>query len=148
MKLAYAPRKGIPHGASSAKNFTIDRRFTPAIGGTGMKSRNAQRCILGAVVVTLLFMEAWNTTAARSSATTICEAVRVDPTAAFALANPTSGGAIVLDATSNVRLEALPDPTLTAGAASPFAPPAASLDQVRNGSAASPVSPANWVNGN
>ena len=29
-----------------------------------------------------------------------------------------------------------------------FAPPSANLDQVRNGSAASPVSPGNWVNGN
>ncbi len=113
-----------------------------------MKSMNAQRCILVVVVVTLVFMEAWNTTAARSSTTTICEAVRVDPTAAFDLATPASGGAIVLDATSNVRLEALPDPTLTAGAASTFAPPGANLDQIRNGSAASPVSPANWVNGN
>lgn len=112
-----------------------------------MKSRNAHRCILGVVVIALLFIVVWGVTATRSS-TTICEAVKIDDSAAFALATPASGGAIALDARSNFRLEALPDPTLTAGAASLFAPPSANLDQVRNGSAASPISPGNWVNGN
>ncbi|HXG65727.1 MAG TPA: hypothetical protein VNO70_11520, partial [Blastocatellia bacterium] len=90
-------------------------------------------------------MSAWSVTAARLSTTTGSTAVEANAAASFDPASP-AGSVVVLDAAPNYSLEALPGLGLTAGAAMP--PPSADLDQVRNGSAAAPINPADWVNGN
>lgn len=105
-------------------------------------SRNAPRCILGVVVVALFLAITWSTTSARLSNTTDSTAVgagavSVEPR------SPRTAGAIVIDSAPNVSLEAIPEPS-----AAMFAPPAANLDQTRNGTASSPNDPPNWVNGN
>ncbi|MFY9556815.1 MAG: hypothetical protein WAV47_19045, partial [Blastocatellia bacterium] len=109
-------------------------------------NRNAPRCILGVVVVALFLTITWSSTSARLSVTTNSPAV--EPGAAsLPPPAPGTGGAIVIDSAPNVSLEAIVDP-VTASAVSPFAKAAGNLDQARNGSATSPITPVNWVNGN
>ena len=108
--------------------------------------RNAPKCILGAVVVALFLTITWSTTSARLS--TIPNNTAVEAGAASSNpASPKAGRAIVIDSAPNASLEAIADP-VSASVVSPFAKAAGNLDQARNGSAASPTTPVDWVNGN
>lgn len=109
-------------------------------------NRNAPRCILGVVVGALFLAITWSTTAARLSVTNNSAAAEAGAPSSNP-ASPRAGGAIVIDSAPNVSLEAIADP-VSLSAMAPFAKAAGNLDQARNGSATSSISPIDWVNGN
>src|SRR5574341_142908 len=103
-----------------------------------MKSGNNPRYILGVVVAALFFFMAWGATSARLSTTTNRTAVEATAGGIVKSLQSPSGPSFRLDEprrSSNLAdTSAFLNPANPAPAIAPFAPPAANLDQVRNGS--------------
>src|SRR4030095_8656429 len=128
-------------GLSSSRFITEKHRR----GFVMNRKPNAPKCILGVFVIALFLAIVWSTTTAQLS--TISTNSRALAEGAFGPVRPahSTTGTILMYSAPNVALEALQDPF---SQMAPMAKQAGNLDQARNGSATSPTSPVDWVNGN